>query len=184
MRHSTKLVSDRKLLLVDDDEAFCAALGRALERRGFAVAVAHNPRAARRRMDESAGAPFQFAVVDLVLHGESGLPLIQELTRLYPGIRVVMVTGHSSIASAVAAIKAGAVHYLVKPVDAEQITWAFDQNAGDKNVPVEAIGTTLKMLEWERIQEVIIACAGNVSKAAERMGLHRRTLQRKLRRGR
>ena len=184
MLQSKKPVSDKRLLLVDDDETYCAALGRALERRGYAVVLAHNLKAARRRIDDSAGEPFQFAVIHLVMHGESGLPLIQELIRLHPGTRVVMVTGHSSIASAVAAIKAGAMHYLVKPVDAEQITWAFDRNAGDENVPVEDVGTTLKMLEWERIQEVVIACAGNVSKAAERMGLHRRTLQRKLRRGR
>ncbi len=165
------------LLLVDDDETFCRVLSAALERRGFAVSVAHTV------ADGLATAELDFpeyAVVDLKMPGSSGLELVRKLKELDTHTKIVVLTGYASVATAVEAIKLGAVHYLAKPADADEIVAAFQRDSGDANVPVEARPLPLSRLEWEHIQKVLTESGGNISETARRLGLHRRTLQRKL----
>ncbi len=170
-------VDKPSLLLVDDDMAFCQVLSAALERRGFAVHVAHDVAegfaAAERDSPE-------FAVVDLKMPGPSGLDLVKKLTELDAHTRIVVLTGYASIATAVEAIKLGATHYLAKPADADEIVAAFGRDSGNATVSVEAKPLPLPRLEWEHIQKVLTECGGNISETARRLGMHRRTLQRKL----
>ena len=165
------------LLLVDDDETFCRVLAPALERRGFAVRVAHNVAegfaAAERESPE-------YAVIDLKMPGPSGLELVRKLKALDAHTRIVVLTGYASIATAVEAIKLGATHYLAKPADADEIVAAFSRDTGDAAAPVTAKPLPLSRLEWEHIQKVLAECEGNISETARRLGMHRRTLQRKL----
>ena len=166
-----------RLLLVDDDETFCGVLGEALEKRGFAVSVAHNVPDARRLAE--AEAP-RYAVVDLRMPGPSGLELVSALCQADGAAKVVVLTGYASITTAVEAIKLGATHYLTKPTDADEIVAAFDRDEGDPQVNPAPRPISVDRLEWEHIQRVLTECAGNVSSAARRLGMHRRTLQRKL----
>jgi len=165
------------LLLVDDDETFCRVLAPALERRGFAVRVARN-------VDEGFAAAEraspEYAVIDLKMPGPSGLELVKKLKALDAHTRIVVLTGYASIATAVEAIKLGATHYLAKPADADEIVAAFERESGDAAAPVTARPLPLSRLEWEHIQKVLAECDGNISETARRLGLHRRTLQRKL----
>ncbi len=165
------------LLLVDDDETFCRVLAAALARRGFAVTVAHS-------VDEGLAAAEkdfpEFAVIDLKMPGPSGLELVEKLNAHDPHTKIVVLTGYASVATAVEAIKLGAVHYLAKPADADEIVSAFQRDSGDAAVPVQAKPLPLSRLEWEHIQKVLTECHGNISETARRLGLHRRTLQRKL----
>ncbi|HNG39876.1 MAG TPA: response regulator, partial [Accumulibacter sp.] len=141
------------LLLVDDDPLFCRVLARALERRGFAVSVAGDVAAA---LVEAEHRPPTFAVIDLKMPGESGLVLIEKLLTMAPGMRVVMLTGYASIATAVEAIKLGAVHYLAKPCDADQVVEALlKDRAGDARVAVADSPLSVDRLEWEHIQRVL-----------------------------
>lgn len=165
------------LLLVDDDELFCDVLGSALARRGYAVTVAHDVKQARAVLDRSVPA---FAVVDLQMPGESGLALIPELHGLDPAMRIVVLTGYASIATAVEAIKLGATHYLTKPADADEVAAAFQRDAGEARTPVAETPLSVQRLQWEHIQKVLNECDGNISEAARRLGMHRRTLQRRL----
>ena len=165
------------LLLVDDDETFCRVLTAALERRGFAVRVAHN-------VDEGLAAaetdPPEYAVVDLRMPGPSGLELVKKLKALDAHTRIVVLTGYASVATAVEAIKLGAIHYLAKPADADEIVAAFQRDSGNAAVTVETRPLPLSRLEWEHIQKVLTESGGNISETARRLGMHRRTLQRKL----
>ncbi len=169
-----------RVLLIDDDEIFVHVLGRALATRGFEVATATNGGEALIRCVD-----FQprYIVLDLKLGSESGLALIPKLTASLPGARILLLTGYASIATAVEAIKRGAHDYLAKPVDADQVVHAL---LGDTDAePTTAnhlpdAPPPLKRLEWEHIQRVLNECEGNISEAARRLGLHRRTLQRKL----
>jgi two-component system response regulator RegA len=167
-----------RLLLVDDDPIFSAVLARALKARGFTVAVALNIALAVELAQECAP---RYAVVDLKLGAESGLALIPRLLELAPGIRILLLTGYASIATAVEAIKRGAHDYLAKPVDADAVVKALleDPAAGSLAGP-DSTAPPLKRLEWEHIQRILAECGGNVSETARRLGLHRRTLQRKL----
>jgi two-component system response regulator RegA len=165
------------LLLVDDDEAFRQVLGRALERRGFAVSTAADAAQALRIAAEQAP---EFAVVDLKMPGASGLELIEKLIELDAETRVVMLTGYASIATAVEAIKLGAVHYLAKPVDADQVVAAFNRIAGDAGIAVAEQPLSVDRLEWEHIQRILAENDGNISATARALKMHRRTLQRKL----
>ena len=165
------------LLLVDDDEAFRQVLGRALERRGFAVSTAANAEEALRTAAEQSP---EYAVVDLKMPGASGLALIERLIEMDAGTRIVMLTGYASIATAVEAIKLGAVHYLAKPVDADQVIAAFTRLAGDAGMPIAEQPLSVDRLEWEHIQRVLAENEGNVSATARALKMHRRTLQRKL----
>lgn len=165
------------LLLVDDDVTFCRVLAAALESRGFAVCVAHDVPAAHSLAQRD---PPEYAVVDLKMPGPSGLDLVAKLKALDPNTRVVMLTGYASIATAVEAIKLGAVHYLAKPADADQVVAAFARVEGDTDTAVGERPLSVARLEWEHIQAVLRECGGNVSETARRLGMHRRTLQRKL----
>lgn len=166
------------LLLVDDDAVFAAVLARALTARGFSVTSAHDGAGALAVAREQAP---PYAVLDLKLGAENGLALIPDLLAARPGLRILLLTGYASIATAVEAIKRGAHDYLAKPVDADQVVQALlgDGNREVGQAPPEH-APPLKRLEWEHIQRVMAESDGNVSEAARRLGLHRRTLQRKL----
>ncbi|UPG93412.1 response regulator transcription factor [Luteibacter aegosomatissinici] len=172
----------RPLLIVDDDPTFARVLGRALSSRGFEVITTDNAddaRALTRRHQP------RYCVLDLKLGDENGLRLIPELQSLVPDIRVLLLTGYASIATAVEAIKRGAHDYLAKPVDADAVVRALlDGDAGpaegDDLVDAPDAPLPLRRLEWEHIQRVLTECEGNISETARRLGMHRRTLQRKL----
>lgn len=164
----------RSLLLVDDDDPLRQRLGRALALRGFEVREARSGEEALALARQDSP---EFAVVDLRMDGISGLDLVRELRAIDEATRVVVLTGYGSIATAVEAMRLGAVHYLTKPVDADQVVAALDgatPPVADVEVP------SLARVEWEHIQRVLLDCGGNVSEAARRLGLHRRSLQRKL----
>lgn len=166
-----------RLLLVDDDSTFCQVLGRALSRRGFSVTTAYGGAAALQQAQiETPG----YAVVDLNLAGDSGLRLIPDLLALQPAIQIVVLTGYASIATAVEAIKLGAVNYLAKPADADQILAAFVTMPGDSIALINARPLSVNRLQWEHIQRVLRDNGGNISLTARQLGMHRRTLQRKL----
>ncbi len=165
------------LLLVDDDATFCRVLGLALSRRGFVVAAAHSSAAALQRARLE---PPEYAVVDLNLAGDSGLSLIPDLLALDPATRIVVLTGYASIATAVEAIKLGAVNYLAKPADTDQVLAAFAITTGDPTAPLNSRPLSVNRLEWEHIQRVLRDNDGNISATARQLGMHRRTLQRKL----
>jgi two-component system response regulator RegA len=172
----------RPLLLVDDDVTFVRVLARALGSRGFEVITATHfdeARALTRRHHP------RYCVLDLKLGEENGLRLIPELHALVPDMRVLLLTGYASIATAVEAIKRGAHDYLAKPVDADAVVRALldgDNADADDNEPPDApeAPLALRRLEWEHIQRVLTECDGNISETARRLGMHRRTLQRKL----
>ena len=167
-------------LVVDDDEIFCGVLTRALERRGYTVAAAGSVPEARQIIDRC---PPDFAVVDLRIGNDSGLTLVRQLAELSPPTSTVVLTGYGSIATAVEAIKLGAVHYLTKPVEVDEILAALKKGAPVANGAAAAQPRPLSVrrAEWEHIQRVLADHAGNISAAARALGIHRRTLQRKLR---
>lgn len=166
------------LLLVDDDETFRRVLAPALRRRGYAVTTAENVAQA---LAEAQLQPPEFAVVDLKMPGDSGLVLIEKLMELDPNTRIVMLTGYASIATAIEAIKLGAIHYLAKPCDADEVVAALNKSAaGDATLPVSDSPLSVERLEWEHIQRVLAEHQGNVSSTARALKMHRRTLQRKL----
>lgn len=169
--------SSRSLLLVDDDPVFCEVLSRALERRGLEVEVAHDVHEAEARARER---PPHYVVLDLRMPGPSGLTVIERLRAIRRDVRIVVLTGYASIATAVEAIKLGAVHYLTKPADADQILDALHRQQGDEQVAVPEQPLSVNRLEWEHIQKILADCDGNISETARRLGMHRRTLQRKL----
>jgi len=166
-----------KLLLVDDDVIFSEVLAQALIKRNFEVVTAGNVPTAR---DVVSGFVPDYAVIDLRMPGPSGLELIPELCKLNQAIRIVVLTGYASIATAVEAIKLGAVYYLTKPTDADEIVSAFHRDKGNMEAAVTEKRTSLDRLEWEYIQKILADCNGNISAAARSLGIHRRTLQRKL----
>lgn len=165
------------LLLAEDDDVLRQVLARAFHGRGYDVVAANDLKEAKRLCDLQ---PPDFAVVDLKLGNESGLELIDHLTRSYPQIRAVILTGYASIATAVEAIKLGAKYYLTKPVDADEIIAALYRDEGDSGITPSERPCSVRRLEWEHIQQVLQQCEGNVSETARKLGMHRRTLQRKL----
>jgi len=165
------------LLIVDDDRDLCRILQRTMEKRGFAVTVAHSVEDARWLAEES---PPEYALLDLKMSGASGLTLIQHLKQLDPETRIVVLTGYASIATAVEAIKLGATHYLAKPATADDIVAAFQKDEGDDSARVRDEPVPLKRLEWEHIQKVLMENNGNVTATARQLKVHRRTLQRRL----
>jgi two-component system response regulator RegA len=162
-----------RLLLVDDDEPFRSRLARSLRARGLEVAEAASVEQASRVAREFRP---QRAVIDLRMADGSGLDALSELRREFPELASIVLTGYGSIATALEAVRRGALDYLTKPVDADDVLRAFEPGgeAGEPSVP------SLHRVEWEHIQRVLADCGGNVSKAARLLGLHRRTLQRKL----
>jgi len=165
------------LLLADDDEVFCLVLSEALAKRGFSVSVAHDLESA---VELASSTDPEYAVVDLRLGNDSGLELVQRLASMEEKIRIVILTGFASVATAVEAIKLGAVHYLTKPADADEIAAALHKEIGDPTAPLSDKPLSVKRLEWEHLQKVLLAHDGNISAAARALNMHRRTLQRKL----
>lgn len=166
----------RSLLVVDDDETFRTRLVRAFTARGLDVTAADGYETA---MAAAAADAPELALVDLRLPTRSGLDVVRGLKAIEPTTVVIVLTGYGSIATAVEAMKAGAATYLTKPVDADQILAAFDGvHAGPAEPP--ATVQSLQRVEWEHIQRVLTECGGNLSQAARLLGIHRRSLQRKL----
>jgi two-component system response regulator RegA len=163
-----------RVLIVDDDEAFRVRLGRALEKRGFAPTLAGGVREALRLARE---APPDYAVIDLRLDDGDGLQVVNAIHELREDSRVIMLTGYGNIATAVAAVKAGAVDYLPKPADADDVVRALLANPGERPNPPEN-PMSADRVRWEHIQRVYELCDHNVSETARRLGMHRRTLQR------
>lgn len=166
-----------RLLIVEDDATFARTLCRSFERRGYQVWHAARPDELPALIAQQS---FDFAVVDLKLGTASGLPCVKLLHRHDPATRIVVLTGFASIATAVEAIKLGAAHYLAKPANTDDIEGAFGHDAGDATVPLEGGKSSIKTLEWEYIHSTLSECDFNISEAARRLGMHRRTLARKL----
>jgi two-component system response regulator RegA len=165
------------LLLVDDDPTFCDVMRRALSRRGFRVTLAHGVDEA---LECARSEPPAYAVIDLKMPGDSGLTLIPGLRALSDRVRIVVLTGYASVATAVEAIKLGATYYLAKPVDADEVVAAFGRDSGNADAAVTARPLSVERLEWEHIQRVLQEHDGNISATARSLNMHRRTLQRKL----
>jgi two-component system response regulator RegA len=167
------MIDTRSVLIVDDDEAFRERLVRAMRDRGYeATGVADHVAAIDAAREESP----ELAVVDLRLPGESGLAVVRDLKALDSSTVVIVLTGYGSIATAVESIKLGAASYLTKPADADQIVAALEGT----QPPEDAQAPSLARVEWEHIHRVLADCGGNVSQAARVLGIHRRSLQRKL----
>jgi two-component system response regulator RegA len=166
-----------RLLIVEDDADFAAALARAMRKRGAEVALAHDAAEARSVADIFAPS---HAVVDLKLPGESGLKVVERLAARVPAPAIVVLTGYASIATAVEAVRLGARHYLAKPADADEILAALLRDAPDAELDVNPEPLTVARLEWEHIQKVLNEHDGNISATARALKMHRRTLQRKL----
>jgi two-component system, response regulator RegA len=166
--------SDRTLLIVDDDAPLCQRLARAMERRGFVVVTADSVASGTALAKSS---PPAFAVVDLRLGDGSGLDVVSAVRGARPGARIVMLTGYGNIATAVAAVKAGAVDYLPKPADADAVERALLAQEGEAPEPPED-PMSADRVRWEHIQRIFELCDRNVSETARRLKMHRRTLQR------
>jgi len=166
------------LLIADDDQIFRERLARSFRNRGYDVRTAGNVKAAiELARDDSP----ELAVVDLRMPGGTGVELLRELKAIDPSTKVLILTGYGSMATAVEAVKSGAENIIPKPADADDILAAFER--GER--PTESVQTTyqapsLARIEWEHIQRVLTDCGGNISEAARRLGIHRRSLQRKL----
>ena len=173
---------DPTILIVDDDRAFCTAMAGALRRRGHQVVVAHDHDEA---LAEAEAWKPQRALIDLRMPGRGGLEVVAALRERLPELRMVVLTGFGSIATAVEAIKLGAVHYLTKPAAVDEILAAFERTEPVLvETPASTRAASLDELEWEHLQRVLTDCNGNISEAARRLGMHRRSLQRKLARRR
>jgi two-component system response regulator RegA len=165
------------ILVVDDDTTFCTVLSEAFAERGYDVVVAHDIQSG---IASAKTAEPEYAVIDLRIGQDSGLNMVASLHRLDENTRIVMLTGYASVATAVEAIKLGAVHYLTKPANADEILAALHKDEGDTSIPVSDNPLTIRRLEWEHLQKVLGECDGNISAAARKLRMHRRTLQRKL----
>jgi two-component system response regulator RegA len=172
--HLAAPAGDQTLLIVDDDRPFLQRLARAMESRGFAVETAESVAEGMRKVDASAPA---FAVVDLRLGDGHGLDVVDLLRRRRPDARAIVLTGYGNIATAVTAVKMGAVDYLAKPADADDIYAALTQGTADRPPPPEN-PMSADRVRWEHIQRVYELCERNVSETARRLNMHRRTLQR------
>jgi two-component system, response regulator RegA len=169
-----ELPADRSLVIIDDDRSFLQRLARAMELRGFEVRFGHSVAEGVDLIREHAPA---FAVVDMRLEDGSGLDVIAELARARPDSRAIVLTGYGNIATAVSAVKLGAVDYLAKPADADDVTDALLAPTDAKAPPPEN-PMSADRVRWEHIQRVYELCNRNVSETARRLNMHRRTLQR------
>jgi two-component system response regulator RegA len=165
------------ILVVEDDDAFRAILVSALEARGYEARGVADARAAIEAAREDSP---EMAVVDLRLGDDSGLDVVRELKAIDPSTSIVVLTGYGSIATALESIRLGAVHYLTKPTDPDRILAAFDRGlaARPRDLPIQT--PSLARVEWEHLQRVLTDCNGNISEAARQLGMHRKSLQRKL----
>ncbi|MCG8692560.1 MAG: ActR/PrrA/RegA family redox response regulator transcription factor [Minwuiales bacterium] len=174
MREDIAALQDRTLLLLDDDGPFLNRLARAMENRGFDVSTAASVEAGIATVQAT---PPSFAVVDLRLEDGSGLDVVDTLLKARPDCRIVVLTGYGNIATAVAAVKAGAIDYLAKPADADAVVDAL-MATGDGKPPPPENPMSADRVRWEHIQRVYELCGRNVSETARRLNMHRRTLQR------
>lgn len=163
------------VLIVDDDKTFLQVLARSLRRKGYEAVTAHSADRARELLHRHHP---EMAIVDLKLQGESGLSLIPDLRVFSDQLRIIVLTGYASIATAVEAIRLGAMDYLCKPVDTNQILHALTGQSQPSPVPDTPM--SVSRIEWEHIQKVLHEHQGNISATARSLGMHRRTLQRKL----
>jgi two-component system response regulator RegA len=166
--------SDRSLLIVEDDKSFLQRLARAMEGRGFSVTTAESVADGLAQLETASPA---FAVVDMRLEDGNGLDVISALKRRRPDARAIILTGYGNIATAVNAVKLGAVDYLSKPVDADDVVAALLAIDGRKAEPPEN-PMSADRVRWEHIQRIYELCGRNVSETARRLNMHRRTLQR------
>lgn len=171
------MTGERLLLIVEDDAGFARTLKRSFERRGYEVLVTVGLEELRKVLAERSPG---YAVVDLKLVGASGLACVEALHAHDPAMLIVVLTGFASIATAVEAVKLGASHYLAKPSNTDDIEAAFRKAEGNVDIEVVERPTSIKTLEWERIHQTLIETDFNISEAARRLGMHRRTLARKL----
>jgi two-component system, response regulator RegA len=174
MTTEAPLEGEKTLLILDDDAAFRTRLARALEQRGFEVSAVASVAEANEIATKN---PPAYAVLDLRLEDGSGLAVVEALNKSRPDCRVVMLTGYGAIATAVAAVKAGALDYLAKPADPEDIVKALLAKPDEKPEPPEN-PMSADRIRWEHIQRVYELCGHNVSETARRLNMHRRTLQR------
>ncbi len=167
------------ILLVDDEDAFRERMSRAFQRRGYTVydAPAYDDAMGIIRSRE-----IDMAIFDLKMEGKNGLLLVRDSLKIQPALRIVVLTGYGAISTATEAIKLGAVSYLAKPADIDEILLAFEKEpSADRNLEEHKIKPpSLARVEWEHIQRVLSDCNGNISAAAKKLKIHRRTLQRKL----
>jgi len=173
-RDGTLTGEDVSLLIVDDDAPFVQRLGRAMEKRGFAVETAETVREANGKVEAAAPA---YAVIDMRLDDGNGLTVVEKIRKTRPDARTVVLTGYGNIATAVTAVKLGAIDYLSKPADADEIYAALTQSPDEKAEPPEN-PMSADRVRWEHIQRVYELCNRNVSETARRLNMHRRTLQR------
>jgi len=169
--------NQKKLLIVDDDVIYSETLARVMQRQGFNCITANDSANAAIRAKKNNP---ELALIDLRIDKESGLQLTQDLLKILPDLQIVILTGFASIATAVEAIKLGAIHYLTKPATPEQIKAAFQNSEGNTKEAAPEHPLSVERLEWEHIQKVLNENDGNISAAARSLGMHRRTLQRKL----
>ena len=170
------------ILLVEDDDVFARVMSRALSQRGFTVALAYDAATASTLIADD---QFVYAILDLNLGGHTSLSLIPKLKQRNPRIRILILTGYASIATAVEAIKLGADNYLAKPADIDEILTALTGEHSivdeeDNMTPASLEPMSVRRLEWEHIQKVLMENDGNISETARQLKMHRRTLQRKL----
>lgn len=178
--HTAETIGAESILLVDDTYVLRDRLALALQQRGFRVETAGNYDEA---VDLFQKRPTDLAVLDLRMPGKSGLELLRKLLEIHPEARIIILSGFGSIPASIDAVRAGAVNFLSKPADADDILNAFDRGESPA-VPEGATSfpaPSLARNEWEHIHRVLADCGGNISEAARRLGIHRRSLQRKLR---
>jgi len=174
LNNPKKNISERTLLLVDDDDAFRNRLARAMKKRGYQVTAVETVAQAKKVASELKP---EFAVVDLRMPDGSGLDIVKSLRKTHAGMRTVILTGYGNIATAVAAVKVGAVDYLAKPANADEIHYAL--NTEDRPLPPPPENPmSADRVKWEHIQRVFEQCDRNVSETARRLNMHRRSLQR------
>ncbi len=170
-----------RLLLVEDDEVFARVISRALQQRGYEITHAQDQ---EQTLGLLGKADFDYAILDLNLGGETSLQLIPSLKQHYPALKILVLTGYASIATAVEAIKLGADNYLAKPADTDEILASLLGQSSSQPLPDSAAAKmepmSVRRLEWEHIQKVLMENDGNISATARQLKMHRRTLQRKL----
>lgn len=166
-----------RILLVDDDTVFSGVMSRGFQRRGFTTLACAS---AAEAMTACAGFDPSHILLDLNMPGTSGLVILPELLQQAPQAKLVVLTGYSSIATAVAATRAGAINYLCKPATIDEVLQAFEGDGGATQAAIPADPISVERLEWEHIQRVLRENNDNISATARALGMHRRTLQRKL----
>lgn len=172
-----QLLRNNLFLIVDDDPVFSRVIARSLTRRGYETLVAESAEDALPLIEEHQPS---LASLDLKMEGDTGLTLLPQLLERVPDCKVVILTGYSSIATAVEAIKLGAVNYLPKPADTDEILAALQQTEANPEQEIAEKPMSVNRLTWEHIQKVLAENDGNISATARQLGMHRRTLQRKL----